>query len=90
MVQKGIRWSIGNGEDVNFWKDEWLDDIPLTLLVSNPVDETVKVKTFVQDGLWNVLHLQNSLPQDTDSKFRAYPLPLDSTIKDELLWPFDH
>jgi len=25
-VIKGISWAIGNGENVKFWQDEWLDE----------------------------------------------------------------
>lgn len=57
-VVKRTRWVIGDGSQVNFWKDMWLGDgMPLIEKAINPIPESMwhaKVKDFVDgSGGWN-------------------------------------
>eukprot|EP01018_Ginkgo_biloba_P028128 Gb_09466 [translate_table: standard] len=29
LLSKGTRWRIGNGQNVDFWNDAWLEEVPL-------------------------------------------------------------
>lgn len=29
ILEKGLKWNIGKGTNVNFWKDWWVSDSPL-------------------------------------------------------------
>ena len=35
LVQKGIRWNVGNGESIRVWEDKWLPS-PSTFKVTSP------------------------------------------------------
>ena len=49
---KGLKWRVGDGRSINFWKDNWLLNQPLFLLAKNKemIDRTISVNTFIKNN----------------------------------------
>ncbi|XP_048490284.1 uncharacterized protein LOC125492238 [Beta vulgaris subsp. vulgaris] len=78
--KKGLRWIVGNGEQISFWFDNWIFS---TALEENyPVprgSEALKVSYFInQDGHWNVSSLRQYVPVDIATLIANYYLPSNS------------
>ena len=49
VVEDGIRWSIGNGESLQIWKDKWIPK-PDTYKITSPINPMLyseKVSTLI-------------------------------------------
>lgn len=33
LIQKGLRWQVGNGKDISFWDDNWIFQYPIRQVV---------------------------------------------------------
>ena len=57
LLRKGMQWSIGNGREVNIWKDEW--GVSALLKRSNAREvEWVSELIDEEKGVWNLPVLQ--------------------------------
>lgn len=39
LLHKGVRWTVGNGKAVVFWRDRWLGDKPLSEVTHAQIGE---------------------------------------------------
>ena len=89
LVQHGLRWQIGNGFNVQVWKDKWLPSSSTYKVVSprlnSPADLRVSELIDSDNRCWN-LHLlqQLFLPFEVE-EIRSIPLS-NSPPPDKLIW----
>lgn len=89
LVRHGIRWQVGDGEQIQVWKDKWLPN-PSTYKVVTPENlgsEVTWVRDLIDGGKmeWRAdLIRQNFMPQDVDA-ILSIPLSAHRT-RDRLIW----
>jgi len=58
LIRQGIAWTVGNGQDISFWRDNWIENRSLLDLLEVEDQETfnsnLKVSEFIEDKQWNV------------------------------------
>eukprot|EP01018_Ginkgo_biloba_P018197 Gb_27109 [translate_table: standard] len=68
LLSKGTRWKIGNGQNIDFWNDSWLEEIPLAFhlvlsSIKTLIPEGCKVSQLIspseQGRTWTHLNFQN-------------------------------
>jgi hypothetical protein len=87
-VQTNCGWQLGNGEDINFWLDNWCGVSIASQLNIPPHlhgNLTAKVKDFIFSGQWNVpFSVLNFFPQ-VKSLAEQVAIPFEST-EDKRIW----
>eukprot|EP01018_Ginkgo_biloba_P025766 Gb_06136 [translate_table: standard] len=99
LLSKGTRWKIGNGQNVDFWNDAWLEEVPLNNhpLLSNIktlIPEGCKVSQLISPSeygrTWTQLNFQNPSLAEKEAQFflnqRLKVLPLSQQGQDSLIW----
>ena len=84
---KGLKWSISNGEIVNAWDDFWLASGLLRNQIQGPLEEgggSLFVKEFLSDGRNISFVLLDLILQE----IRGIPLASNTAREDMLLWAF--
>ncbi|KAJ9560185.1 LOW QUALITY PROTEIN: hypothetical protein OSB04_005345 [Centaurea solstitialis] len=89
VLEKGLRWKVGNGLSINVWNDSWIrDDSNFKIETSiNPSRTNLTVRELMdpQNLRWNVdLIHQLFCPRDC-AKILQIPLPSVSR-EDKLIW----
>lgn len=78
--RSNLVWNVGNGEDVHFWKDNWLPNCDLleacrSTSISND-DANLPIIHFMSyNGEWNWGLIENLLPMEIIQKISSYPPP---------------
>ncbi|XP_057248334.1 uncharacterized protein LOC130590283 [Beta vulgaris subsp. vulgaris] len=85
--KKGLRWIVGNGDQISFWFDNWIFSTNLAEKCLVPRgSEALKVSFFInQDGHWNVDLLRQYVPADIASLIANYYLP-SNVCRDKRIW----
>jgi len=88
-----MRWSVGNGQDISFWCDNWIENKNLVELLSlqdvDGLDPSLKLSDFIQEKKWNLHKLQQTIPNQLIlEKINGIPLS-NVDARDELYWGFD-
>ncbi|GAU39501.1 hypothetical protein TSUD_68650 [Trifolium subterraneum] len=93
VVQAGCKWSIGTGENINVWEQNWLKD---GMALSTPSDmEFVGNITKVHDLMlnnskkWDYDKIQSMFDNNTANRIMQTPL-FDSVHEDTLVWKMEH
>lgn len=80
---KGLKWTVNNGENINFWRDFWLPCGPIR------VEEELSVPQCVDPNLDGMTHrISFKLPEKITSLIKATPFSIDPNSKDTLTWAF--
>ena len=84
--KKGLRWDIGNGNNINFWNDLWLGDSTLQQYASNENNQ-MKISDFLtQNRNWNIDKLKQYLPPSKVTEITQQKnIPLYGH-EDKLIW----
>ncbi|KAL3833965.1 hypothetical protein ACJIZ3_008701 [Penstemon smallii] len=91
LVAAGLRWRVGNGENIDIWKDPWIPR-PTTFKISspqNPLMQSTKVSSLIDDDLriWNK-DLIESIFWPEEATF-ILSIPLGSRInQDKQIWHY--
>ncbi|KAJ7982509.1 Ribonuclease H [Quillaja saponaria] len=89
VLKQGIKWRLGNGEDIEFWNDIWLDNFILRELAINlvPVEHLQwKVSEYIFDGKWKLNILRGLLPDHILASLEAIDLQVCCSWKDKVIW----
>jgi len=86
LIHQGLIWIVGDGKDIFFWRDNWIENRKLLDLLEiedhDTMDLELKVSDFIEDKQWNGhklnLYLRN---QDIVQKIIGIPIPI-SDVKD--------
>lgn len=84
---KGIRWQVGDGKNIDFWKSNWAFASPITDLISNPLPQVShKVSDFInEDKQWDEAKLGQFLTPCLSAKIMSIPIPRNN-IPDKFFW----
>ena len=65
LLRKGMVWKVGNGNEISFLYDNWIEDQSLIQLLgidNNPIlDPNAKVSEFIRNALWDIQKLNQTL-----------------------------
>eukprot|EP01018_Ginkgo_biloba_P033943 Gb_40904 [translate_table: standard] len=99
LLSKGTKWKIGNGQNVDFWNDAWLEEVPLNNhpLLSNIktlIPKGSKVSQFISPNengrTWTQLVFQNPSLVEKEALFFLNQclkvFPLSQQGQDSLIW----
>ncbi|XP_056697878.1 uncharacterized protein [Spinacia oleracea] len=89
ILRKGIRWRLGNGKSINFWRDNWIGQyalIDLPVIAQNASNEETTVAHFIDDRKnWNIEKLSSILPPEIVQKIKGIPIPVND-LPDNPIW----
>jgi len=90
LIQQGMVWMVGDGKDISFWFDNWIERKCLCDLLYLDKDEIsnpdIKVCDFIQNQNWNIGKFSQFINnQAIIQKIIGIPLPI-SSIKDTYCW----
>ncbi|CAL9004423.1 unnamed protein product [Prunus brigantina] len=76
LLLKGMRWRIGLGDQIRFWKDNWCSDIPLLHQdgVLNVCDADCVVSSFYLHNWWDISKLREALTKDLVQQIVSIPV----------------
>lgn len=90
ILLTGLRHVAGNGRSIKFWKDVWIEDMPLqnlTGLTADYLDIEATVADYWRPGRgWAWDMLPTCLPSTTCDKMHMYVLSERNDDKDEISW----
>ncbi|KAF7811720.1 putative ribonuclease H protein At1g65750 family [Senna tora] len=88
--EKGIKWNLGNGAKVNFWKDNWIPNHPplVKAVCHHPelrnLDEVVA--DYAKEGVWLVNKIRFWFDEEIVRKIVAIPTPRLGLERDRVIW----
>ncbi|KAB5538371.1 hypothetical protein DKX38_015904 [Salix brachista] len=91
VLEHGIRWRIGSGDDVLFWTDNWLSCGVLrqwaTIDLSEELLQT-KVSDFLDNGVWDTTCLLACLPDNIVKLITGIHAGFNGSGVDKRIWQF--
>lgn len=89
LLDKGLMWSVGNGESIRFWEDNWIPNLP-HFKVSSPLPSGCEwnwVSDFIskQTGTWDMDKLRSCVSEEEAQAIIKIPFSL-SDGSDKLIW----
>ncbi|XP_075665344.1 uncharacterized protein LOC142635008 [Castanea sativa] len=87
VFNKGLKWSIANGDKVCVWDDFWLPFGPLRNQIKGPLvdrENRLSVKSF----LAYMESISFNLPLRIVQEIKGIPVAVDSNQEDILIWAF--
>ncbi|KAA3453419.1 reverse transcriptase [Gossypium australe] len=90
LISENLLWSVGNGETIRGWKDNWIPKLgPLLSYVPAHsrlnMDSTPK-DWVLQEGCWNIDMLKIWLPDDIIKRILSIPPPHPTEGEDRIIW----
>ncbi|CAH9053737.1 unnamed protein product [Cuscuta epithymum] len=90
IIRNGLGWQVGDGKEISFWFDIWVNDKPLHEELDSPLAASarqVKVADFLLSNRdWDISKLETLLPEEVVEEVRAVPIPTGSDYPDEMYW----
>ncbi|XP_026429515.1 uncharacterized protein LOC113325863 [Papaver somniferum] len=89
-VRECLRWNVGDGTSIDFWRDPWVDDLPLANKLQS--DEATLPRESVSNFMnsnhhsWDINRLQNSIPENIVNEVIALPVCNLTNNVDTLIW----
>lgn len=90
LVRKGVRWRVGNGQNIQVWTDSWIPrDGCLTPVTPNFQQlNNLRVADLLFDtGGWNVELIQDLFWEEDSAYILGIPLPTESGV-DTRIWHY--
>lgn len=89
LIDKGLRWSVGNGETTQFWGDNWIPSWQEGRTTSNPPTDCVwnKVSDFIDRPAmaWNEERLRSCVSKEETEAILKIPISLAGN-EDKIIW----
>ncbi|GLT28349.1 hypothetical protein SLA2020_032890 [Shorea laevis] len=93
ILQLGLRWRVGDGQQIKFWQDIWVGDKPLHEEALSPVlsasmDILVShaITSAGEAGEWNEVLLGHLLPRNVMERILAIPIPMFAQQPNSAYW----
>lgn len=88
LLVRGLRRRIGNGENINAYKDPWIPRPPSFLPITRGLNDNMKVSEFIQEpGRWNYDLIQQRFLSPDSELILTIPLSPFNHI-DSWLWHY--
>ncbi|KAL6213540.1 hypothetical protein ACLB2K_012987 [Fragaria x ananassa] len=91
LVQRGIRWTVGNGSNIAFWTFSWVLPFPLIYLIddirSANIDWNESVADYISNKVWNRDKLLTVLDMNIVDQICGIPIPKNNQA-DSFVWGF--
>lgn len=93
LLKKGISWCLGDGNNINFWQDNWMPESPLIKKVPlerrSVVNMEDKVSKYINRSHgWQLMELRGLLPDDIITKSENIPIPV-MDVRDKIIWKYN-
>ncbi|XP_057248280.1 uncharacterized protein LOC130590240 [Beta vulgaris subsp. vulgaris] len=91
LLNKGLVYNVGNGEDISLWYHHWVGNEPLYKHPDINIPDSKahwRVARIIRNGAWHLDSIISLLPHDIALSIKAIPLPKLAEIKDGLRWIF--
>lgn len=85
LLKLGIIWKVGNGQQISFWNDNWVENrnlVDILDLNNESISQSrVKVSEFIiNQSQWNILLLNQVLNNHPIvHKIKGIPIPMNAT-----------
>ena len=89
IFNKGLKWSIANGESVSTWVDFWLPSGPLRQQIEGPLNEG-EDKISAKNLMNSVECISFALPNRTLQEIKGIPIAANPSQEDLLIWAFSN
>ena len=87
FFKENTKWQIMNGEEVEFWKDKWIEGVCLEEYINNEQEEHQKVAEFInKEGRWRVEQIKRRLGEEIIKEIEVVPICRNAE-KDRIVWP---
>ncbi|KAL5804471.1 hypothetical protein ACOSQ3_031271 [Xanthoceras sorbifolium] len=89
LLEKGSRWRVGNGSNINIYKDRWLPRPSTFQVLSSPpvFGPTVVSDLKTPSGSWNENLIRSTFISANVDSILSLP-PCSPIVPDSLLWHF--
>lgn len=90
MLNKGIRWRIGNGKNVLVYKDNWLPRLDTFKPISSRtlLEDTAVADLMTIENQWDEDKLNQHFVYEDIEMILKIPIPQENS-QDNVLWHFD-
>ncbi|KAK2652828.1 hypothetical protein Ddye_012684 [Dipteronia dyeriana] len=90
LIDKGIRWQVGNGKSIKIYNDRWIPKPSLFKVFSQPkLDLEATVDQLIEpSGGWNVKLIRDNFHPDEANEILS--IPISSSLREDIvLWHFE-
>ncbi|XP_022159001.1 uncharacterized protein LOC111025446 [Momordica charantia] len=91
LLKDGLRWRIGNGENVNVYRDNWVPNQPSLKILSArrlPIESTVHSLINHDLAIWKVDEIEAAFSPDEAKGILSIPLG-SRNRRDKLIWHYE-
>lgn len=89
LLDQGLTWSVGNGEDINFWGDNWIPNQNEGKVLSPPPEDCVlnKVFDFIEKPSmkWDEAKVRTCVSQEESQAILKIPINIINSL-DRRVW----
>lgn len=84
LLKRGLTWIISNGNNINFWFVNWMNDSPIIKKVipnkADYINKKTRVSDFI-DGMqnWNLTNLKGFIPDEIIDRINCMLIQLSNT-----------
>ncbi|CAL2244240.1 unnamed protein product [Prunus armeniaca] len=89
ILNKGMKWRVGDGTRVKFWTDTWIGDVPLVdtnFPLSDQLDKAETVSNYFSMTGWNIQKLLQALQPEAVMHIISIHVDVDGNIPDTCIW----
>ncbi|GAA0151152.1 hypothetical protein LIER_09934 [Lithospermum erythrorhizon] len=85
ILNKGHRWRVGDGKEIDIWKGPWIPQITNFNPRGGEVEGLHKVSQLIHEGQWNANLVRRLFDEEDTSRILAIPLS-KFHVRDKMVW----
>ena len=84
---KYTKWKVGDGSNIDLWKDWWCLDEPLgNLFPGEHTDNQTRVDSIILNGEWDLTTLEHLVPDNVRLQIKKTPINANRDCRDIPVW----
>lgn len=89
LLQRGVRKNVGDGQNIDIWKDNWIPDKENERITTRKPQncQLIIVHELMKKGRWNEDLMRTLFNKEDCNEVRKIPIS-EYGAKDRLLWAF--